>query len=128
MTRNKIHVFLPAAALALCALLAAAFSPQASAQTQTPSSAPLTAKIIKRQFSVVHMFPQSLQVAKLDNPRDLITFDYSPDIRDKMLKLFIAGGFQYGDRVTVWYHQNTDLALKVKGKSSKPKVAAKETK
>ena len=115
-----------AAVLALCALLAAAFAPQARAQA--PSPAPRTAKITKRHFAVVHMFPQSLQVANLNNPRDLLTFDYSPNLRDKMQRILDAGGFQYGDKVTVWFHQDTDVALKIKGKPSKFTVTAKTSK
>ena len=126
MTRNKVHALLTAAALALCALLAGTFPSQARAQA--PSPAPRTAKVIKRHFAVVHMFPQSLQVSNINNPREILTFDYSPDLRDKMQNILNAGGYQYGDRVTVWYHDHTDVALKVKGKPSKFTVTAKTTK
>jgi len=62
---------------------------------------------------------QSLQVRSLTNPRELHTFTYTPQLRPKMEKLQSAGGYRYGDKVTVWYHENPDVALKVKGKPSK---------
>lgn len=64
---------------------------------------------------------QSLQVRSLTNPRELHTFTYSPELLPKMQKLQDKGsGYQYGDKVTVWYRQNPDVALKVTGKPSKP--------
>ena len=53
--------------------------------------------------------------------RELHTFTYSPAIRDKMQKIFNAGGYQYGDKVVIWYKSGTDVALKIKGKPSKTK-------
>jgi hypothetical protein len=32
-----------------------------------------------------------------------------------------AGGYQYGDKVVVWYQQGSNVALKIKGKPSKTK-------
>jgi hypothetical protein len=36
-----------------------------------------------------------------------------------MQKVQSAGGYKYGDKVTVWYRAGADVALKVKGKPSK---------
>ena len=66
------------------------------------------------------MQSQALQVRSLTNPRDIHTFTYSPELRPKMQKVQSAGGYRYGDKVTVWYHQNPDVAVNVKGKPSKP--------
>jgi len=38
-----------------------------------------------------------------------------------MQRIFNAGGYQYGDKVTVWYRSGTDVALKIKGKPSNRK-------
>ena len=120
MTRNKSHAFVPALALAACVVFLAGFSSKARAQG-TPSPSSQTQKILKTHFVVVHMFPQSLQVSSPTNPRELHTFSYSPNLRDKLQQMFNAGaGYQYGDKVTVWYRQNPDVALKVTGKPSKP--------
>lgn len=68
---------------------------------------------------------QSLQVRSLTNPREVHTFTYASQLRPKMQKLQGAGGYRYGDKVTVWYHENPDVALKVKGKPSKPPKSPK---
>jgi hypothetical protein len=96
------------------------YAPQAGAQG-VPSSTPQTAKVIKTQFEVLHMLYQSLQVRSLADMRELHTFTYAPALRDKMQAIFNAGGYQYGDKVVVWYRQGTAIALNIKGKPSKAK-------
>jgi hypothetical protein len=120
MTRNKTHALLHAAALALCAALLAGFPPQAGAQT-APSPTPYNQQIIKTHFVVEHMFLQSLQVHSVTDFRALRTFVYSPKIRERMQEIFNAGGYQYGDRVTIWYRRDGDVAVKIKGRPSPPK-------
>ncbi len=113
MTRNKIHALVLAAAVALCGALLAV-----SAQS-APPPVPQSQKIIKTRFEVVQMSFQSLQVRSLDL-REHFTFTYSPGIRDKMQSIFNAGGYQYGDKVVVWFKRGEDVAFKIKGKPSKP--------
>jgi hypothetical protein len=119
MKRNKTHAFLLAAALGLCGALMASSAPGASAQS-APASSPQTQKIIKVRFEVLHMLYQSIQVRSLVDMREIHTFTYSPEIRDQMQKVFTAGGYQYGDKVVVWYRSGGGIALKIKGKPSKP--------
>jgi Spy/CpxP family protein refolding chaperone len=102
MTRNKPHALVVALALLLCVTGVASFAPEASAQSAS-APAPQTEKPIKVRFEVLH------------------TFTYSPAIRDKMQNIFNAGGYQYGDKVVVWYKRGEDVAFKIKGKPSKPK-------
>lgn len=64
---------------------------------------------------------QMIQVRGISDMREAHTFTFAPEIRDQMQKLFTAGGYQYGDKVVVWYRQGTTVALKIKGKPSKPK-------
>jgi hypothetical protein len=117
-TRNKIRALLLAVSFALAAAIAPGFLPQvALAQSSSPAT---SGQIIKTRFEVVSMQYQSLQVRSLTNPRELHTFTYSPELRPKMQKVQSAGGYRYGDKITVWYRQNADVALKVKGKPSKP--------
>ena len=118
MTRNKIHALLLGAAQVICVVALASFAPSARAQS-APAAAPSTQKIIKTHFVVVHMLYQSLQVRSVADARDLHTFTYSPKIRDKMQSVFNAGGYQYGDKVVVWYKRGDDVAFKIKGKPSK---------
>ena len=65
------------------------------------------------------MLYQSIQVRSLTDMKELHTFTYSPEIRDKMQNIFNAGGYQYGDKVVVWYRHGGSVALKIKGKPSK---------
>ena len=67
------------------------------------------------------MLAQSLEVRSVSNPREVHTFTYSPELRPQMLTVQSAGGYQYGDKVVVWYRQGADVALKIKGKPSKPR-------
>ena len=120
MTRNKTHALVIAMALLFCVAGAASFAPEASAQS-APAPAPPAEKPIKVRFEVVHMLYQSLQVRSLADMRELHTFSYSPGLRDKMQAIFNAGGYQYGDKVVVWYRQGTEIALNIKGKPSKSK-------
>ena len=120
MNRNKTHAFLLAAALVLCVAVLASSAPEAAARS-VPASAPQTQKIIKVRFEVLHMMYQSIQVRSLVDMRELHTFTYSPGIRDKMQNIYKAGGYQYGDKVVVWYKRGEDVAVKIKGKPSKPK-------
>jgi hypothetical protein len=120
MTRNKPHALVVALALLLCVTGVASFAPEASAQSAS-APAPQTEKPIKVRFEVLHMLYQSIQVRSLADMRELHTFTYSPAIRDKMQNIFNAGGYQYGDKVVVWYKRGEDVAFKIKGKPSKPK-------
>jgi hypothetical protein len=48
------------------------------------------------------------------------TFPLSQEASDKMQKIIDKGGYQYGDKVTVFYVPATSQAIKFKGKPSKP--------
>ncbi len=112
MTRNKTHALFLAAVLALGGAFLAVPAPAAGAP------APQSDKIIKTHFLVTQSMYQSLQVRSTVDARELHTFTYSPQIRDQMQRIFNAGGYKFGDKVTVWYRSGTDIALKIKGKPS----------
>jgi hypothetical protein len=120
MMRNKIRALSLGAALVLCGITLAGFAQGVGAQG-AQATASQSQKTIKTHFLVVRMMAQSLQVSSVNNVRDLHTFTYSPKIHDKMQTLFNSGGYQYGDKVAVWYRQGTDVALKIRGKPSKKK-------
>lgn len=115
MTRNKAFAPRLAAMFVLCGFLIGSFVPRAFAQN-APSQ-----KIIKTHYVVVRMSAQLLQVHGDGNERELHTFYYSPDLRPQMLSILNAGGYQYGDKVTIWHKDGDDVAVKIKGKPSKPK-------
>lgn len=48
------------------------------------------------------------------------TFSLSQAASEKMQKIVDKGGYQYGDKVTIYYDPTTKQAMKFKGKPSKP--------
>ena len=120
MTLNKKFAFQVAALIALCGAFLFPLALPAGAQTsETPSSPP--PKIVKTRFEVLHMMPLAIQVRSVENRAEIHTLTYSPAIRDQMQKLLEAGGYQYGDPIVVWYDPGANVAVKIKGKPSKPK-------
>lgn len=122
MIRNKI---LATVLVAAGATLAGA--PRARAQVTTSPTVkakPLHTqqpKRLKFHGEVLNMTSVAITVRNVDNLRQLLTFQYSPEIRDKMQKLLTSGGYQYDDKVTVEYMPGSDVALEIKGKPSKPR-------
>jgi hypothetical protein len=108
MHSNKIGLMI-AVALAFCAM-----SIPARAQS-TPEH-----KTVKAHFEVLHMLYNSIQVRSVVDVREIHTFVYSDRIRDEMQSMFNQGGYQYGDKVKIWYQPGAEIALKIKGKPSKP--------
>jgi len=117
---NKTLAFRLAAAIVVCGAALMGVPPAARAQSAT-SAAPQTRQIIRTRFVVQQMTYQSIVVHSPNDFRVTHTFVFSPGIRDQMQKLFNSGGYQYGDTVSVWYRPGTEIALKIKGKASKPK-------
>ena len=54
------------------------------------------------------------------NEMDIQTFPLSQEASAKMQKIIDKGGYQYGDKVTVYFDSTTHKALKFKGKPSRP--------
>jgi hypothetical protein len=48
------------------------------------------------------------------------TFSLSAEASAKMQQVVDKGGYQYGDKVTIYYNPTTMQAIKFKGKPSKP--------
>lgn len=61
-----------------------------------------------------------ITVRSKENELAVRTFTLSEEAAAKMQKIIDKGGYQYGDKVTVFYDPTTNKALKVKGKASKP--------
>ena len=47
------------------------------------------------------------------------TFALTQDVSAKMQKIMDKGGYQYGDKVTIYYDPQSKQAVKIKGKPSK---------
>jgi hypothetical protein len=113
MKPNKKFAPILAVVFVFCAIAIPAHS-----QTTTPS------KPIKARFEVLKMLYNSIQVRSVVNEREIHTFTYSNGILVKMQSLFNNGGYQYGDKVVIWYQPGAEVALKIKGKPSKPIVGS----
>jgi hypothetical protein len=81
---------------------------------------PRQAKPAKTAFEVLHMMTTGIQVRSVANAMEIHTFTYSDKIHDAMLNLLNQGGYQYGDKVEIEYQPGIEVALKIKGKPSKP--------
>ena len=118
MNRNKTLALF---ALTLCAPALSVRARQISTPVLTiKKSTPDPSKPLKGRFEVLHMLTNAIQVRSSTNSLELHTFAYSGAIQDSMQKLFDKGGYQYGDKVQIWYLPGKDVALKIKGKPSKP--------
>ena len=121
MTRGRIFGLLLIAAAAFCAA-------GNTARAQVTTAPVIKAKAVKTQalkptktnFEVLHMMSTAIQVRNPANVKEIHTFTYSDQIRDKMQTLLNQGGYQYGDKILIQYMPGTEVALKIKGKPSKP--------
>ncbi len=69
---------------------------------------------------VMHANNAQITVRAKGNDMAIRTFPLSEDASAKMQKIIDKGGYQYGDKVTVFYEPATSKAIKFKGKPSKP--------
>jgi len=119
---------------ALLAAAAACSSAYANAQVPAPVAAaavdtavPIVVKTLKPhkdphpkfEGTVVNATVAQITVRAKGNDMALQTFPLSEGASAKMLVIIDKGGYQYGDKVTVFYDPDTKKALKVKGKPSK---------
>ncbi len=68
---------------------------------------------------VMHANIAQITVRAKGNDMSLETFALSQVASTKMQTIVDKGGYQYGDKVTVYYDPTTKQALKIKGKPSK---------
>jgi hypothetical protein len=69
---------------------------------------------------VMHANNAQITVRAKGNDMAIRTFPLSQAASSRMQKIIDQGGYQYGDKVTVFYQPDTSQAIKVKGKPSKP--------
>jgi len=60
------------------------------------------------------------EVRSKENELAVRTFTLTEEASSKMQKIIDKGGYQYGDKVTIFYDPTTNKAIKIKGKASKP--------
>jgi len=121
MTRNnKIALLLLAAGAAWAAAVPACAQVTTAPMIEAKPVHTAEAKPTRTRFEVLHMTSTAIQVRSLVNESEIHTFVYSDPIRGQMQKLFDQGGYQYGDEIEIQYQPGTEVALKIKGKPSKP--------
>lgn len=111
-------------------------SPRAAAQDPivtsiiTSEAAPLIQKILapkhkdtgaaKFEGYFMHANLAQVTVRAKGNDLGIQTFNLNPNVAAQMLKIIDKGGYQYGDKITVYYDPQSKQAVKITGKPSKP--------
>jgi hypothetical protein len=120
MIRNKKFAPMLVAAFLFSATAISARAQAPTAPIVVKSKPAPAEKPIKARFEVLRMMINAVQVRSIADEREIHTFIYSDQIRDRMQALFNSGGYQYGDRVEIRYMHGSDVALNIKGRPSKP--------
>jgi hypothetical protein len=81
---------------------------------------PKNTGLAKFQGYVQHANIAQITARAKDNELTIQTFPLSPEASARMQKIVDQGGYQYGDKVTIYYDPATMKAAKFKGKPSKP--------
>lgn len=115
--KNKLCIFWISAALA-------AATPMAAGPAQVTTTAPVVIKQPKPKLEKFKGHVLSATIAAIivqssDNEKMIRTFQYSSEMKVKMLAIIDRGGYQHGDMVTVFTEPGSIVALKIKGKPSK---------
>ena len=75
--------------------------------------------LAKFQGTVMHASSVQVTVRAKDNDMAIRTFPLTGEAATKMQQLVDKGGFQYGDKITIFYDPSSLQAVKFKGKPSK---------
>ena len=81
---------------------------------------PKTTGLEKFEGYVVHANIAQLTVRAKGNDLAIQTFALNQIVSAKMQKIVDNGGYQYGDKVTVYYDPASRVVMKIKGKPSRP--------
>jgi hypothetical protein len=81
---------------------------------------PKATGLAKFQGSVVHANIAQVTVRAKGNDMALQTFSLGDKASAKMQQIIDKGGYQYGDKITVYYDPQSLKAVKFKGKPSRP--------
>ncbi len=76
--------------------------------------------VVKFEGLVMNSNTAQITARAKGNDMSIQTFSLSPEASAKMQQIMDKGGYQYGDKVTIYYDPATMRATKFKGKPSKP--------
>ena len=121
---------LPLMLAAVFPLPAAAQSPATVVPIVVDTAAPIIIAAVKPKPKptglgkfegfVMHANNAQITLRAKGNDMGIRTFPLSQAMSLKMQKIVDKGGFQYGDKITVYYNPQSLQAVKFKGKPSKP--------
>src|SRR5271154_6915311 len=74
--------------------------------------------LVKFQGIVMHANPAQVTVKAKGNDMAIQTFSLSEQASAKMQTIIDKGGYQYGDRITIYYDPQSMKAMRFKGKPS----------
>ena len=75
---------------------------------------------VKFEGYVMHANVAQVTVRAKGDDLAIQTFALSQPVAAKMQQIIDKGGYQYGDKVTVYYDAGTHQVVKIKGKPSRP--------
>lgn len=114
----------------MVAIPARAQVPAAAAPIIVDTAAPIIINAVKPKPKNVGLvrfegYVQNANIAQItvrakNNETSLQTFTLSQAMSQRMQAIVDRGGYQYGDKVTVYYDPQTRQAMNFKGKPSKP--------
>jgi hypothetical protein len=76
--------------------------------------------LVKFEGFVMHANIAQITARAKGDDLGILTFPLSQEASVKMQQIVDKGGYQYGDKVTIYYDPGTMKASKFKGKPSKP--------
>jgi hypothetical protein len=81
---------------------------------------PKPAGVVKFEGTIVNANTVQVTARAKGNELSLQSFSLNPDTAARMQKIVDNGGYQYGDKVTIYYDAASRTAVKIKGKPSRP--------
>ena len=75
---------------------------------------------VKFEGYVMHANVAEVTVRAKGDDLAIQTFALSQPVAEKMQRIIDTGGYQWGDKITVYYDSQSHQALKIKGKPSRP--------
>ena len=126
--------FAKLASVGLPLLASAVFSASAEAQGVAPivvdtavpiivgtlKPKPKANGLVKFEGFILNANTAQITMRAKNDERSIQTFPLTQEASNKMQQVVDKGGYQWGDKVTVYYDPSTMKAFKFKGKPSKP--------
>jgi hypothetical protein len=113
----------------MCCSVAAGQDPVVVAPIVLDTAVPIIKAVVRPKTTnglakfegfVMHATNVAITVRAKDNELSIRSFPLSEAASAKMQKIIDKGGYQFGDKVTIFYDPDNLKAIKIKGKASRP--------